>query len=409
MRDMRMKPNKLIKDEKGQIFILVIILMLVASLLITPLLTYMYSGRIATLRNEVRMDELYAADAGIEYGIQRIKVKDNLPTSGNSTPYPPPEASINGKMLSPVKITCVDNATYRIEATANTTSPTTSNTTITAQVNIFYFPMFADKAITSPTQVTLKGTDTINGDIWTPSLDPGGGSGATINGTVDNSPVVGWPDEAAMIQAMRDFYLGKVPSTPVPSQTINLNNNDSITIGPLYVNGNLRINGPTGSGKSANVTLQGVVYVTGQLYLNNNLTVNFGNSDNSWTIYVQGAGYPHVDNPTPSTSSVFVPSTVTFSGIGCLISEQDIYFHPNQTSGGFIYVMSINGSINFQPGGTFSGSLAGKVDVSQWSGGTLTNPYSPEEIRNLGLCYPGSLDSENVVRRIVFWDIKLDK
>ena len=65
--------NKLARDEKGYALILVLILLLLGSLLIPPLLGYMSTGLKTGLVYEKKTKELYAADAGIEEGVWRIK------------------------------------------------------------------------------------------------------------------------------------------------------------------------------------------------------------------------------------------------------------------------------------------------------------------------------------------------
>jgi len=64
--------NKLRRDETGQAFILVLILLVLGALIIAPLLGFMSTGLIAGQLNEKRMSELYAADAGIEDAIWKI-------------------------------------------------------------------------------------------------------------------------------------------------------------------------------------------------------------------------------------------------------------------------------------------------------------------------------------------------
>ena len=58
--------NKLIRGEKGQALIIVLILLLLGGLIIAPLLGFMSTGLKAGQVFEVKMNGLYAADAGIE-------------------------------------------------------------------------------------------------------------------------------------------------------------------------------------------------------------------------------------------------------------------------------------------------------------------------------------------------------
>ena len=58
--------NKLIRGERGQALIIVLILLLLGGLITAPLLGFMSTGLIAGQVFEVKMEGLYAADAGIE-------------------------------------------------------------------------------------------------------------------------------------------------------------------------------------------------------------------------------------------------------------------------------------------------------------------------------------------------------
>ncbi len=64
--------NKLVKEEKGQAFILVLILLLVGGLIIAPLLGFMSTGLLAGQMHEAKMEGFYAADAGIEDALYKI-------------------------------------------------------------------------------------------------------------------------------------------------------------------------------------------------------------------------------------------------------------------------------------------------------------------------------------------------
>ena len=69
---MRKTGNILITNEKGQAFIMVLILLLVGALLIVAVLSYAATTLKASQAFEKQVKEIYAADAGIEYGLWRI-------------------------------------------------------------------------------------------------------------------------------------------------------------------------------------------------------------------------------------------------------------------------------------------------------------------------------------------------
>jgi hypothetical protein len=87
---MKIINRKMRKNEKGQALVLVLILLLVGSLIIAPLLAFMGTGLKAGTTHEQKMDELYAADAGINDGMWQIK-NDKLATkfAGYSPAYDP--------------------------------------------------------------------------------------------------------------------------------------------------------------------------------------------------------------------------------------------------------------------------------------------------------------------------------
>jgi hypothetical protein len=64
--------NKLKGNEKGQAFILALILLAVGGLIIAPLLAFMGTGLMASQVYEKNMQALYTADAGVEDALWRI-------------------------------------------------------------------------------------------------------------------------------------------------------------------------------------------------------------------------------------------------------------------------------------------------------------------------------------------------
>ncbi len=79
--------SRLEKDEKGQAFILALILLAVGGLIIVPLLGFMGTGLMAARLIEQKVDETYAADAGIEDALHEILTGgfDSLDLGGDST------------------------------------------------------------------------------------------------------------------------------------------------------------------------------------------------------------------------------------------------------------------------------------------------------------------------------------
>ena len=70
---MKSMMKNLLRDEKGAALILALILLLIGGLMSAALLNHMGSGILAGEVHERRTDELYAADAGVEYAIWMIQ------------------------------------------------------------------------------------------------------------------------------------------------------------------------------------------------------------------------------------------------------------------------------------------------------------------------------------------------
>lgn len=395
--------KKQYREQKGQAFIIVLILMLVSALLITPLLSYQYSGWTATKRNENRMMELYTADAGIEDALLKIRTKNiespnDLPdTIGEAVLYDP-GISLNGRTIDEAGITYVNENTFKMFAAA--ASSEDSGTYVMAYTKIYnFFTNLLNNAITSPGYVEVGNNSQIIGDIQTPDLDlPNNPNLYDWSGNWKTDPIE-WPPYAGI----DEFYMQQIRDNGDSEfiegdYTITLAKNEVRTIDPMYIDGELEIRGPNNG--SAELILSGPVYVTGGVSFNNkNLTLRLGNtSDNtSSAIYLEGQGYSLTGIPK---YSIYLPPTVTLVGPGSIISEKAIYFRPNITTEDFIFVISLLAKVNFQPGGDFVGSIAGDVTVNLQPGNSIEWTEPPPYL-NL----PGSdWYDYNVVQEILSWN-----
>lgn len=88
--------NKLLKNEEGQVFVLALILLVVGGLIIAPLMGFMSTGLIVGQVFEKKMDGLYAADAGVEDAMWKIK---NNPPATYPDSYELP-ADVNEMLVS---------------------------------------------------------------------------------------------------------------------------------------------------------------------------------------------------------------------------------------------------------------------------------------------------------------------
>ena len=107
--------GRLKTDEKGQAMILALILLVVGSLILTPLLGFMGTGLLAAQSIETKMDEFYAADAGMENALWKL---ENDPPA--DYPYPLPMPDVNSKSVT-VTIDDLGYSFYKITSAAGGT------------------------------------------------------------------------------------------------------------------------------------------------------------------------------------------------------------------------------------------------------------------------------------------------
>jgi len=109
---MKKHGTELITNEKGQALILVLILLLVGGLVIVPVLNYASTTLKASQVFEKDVKEIYAADAGIEYGLWRIQQGDE---NFSET------LTVNGMQVT-IKVPAEDEATISANVTKAETS-----------------------------------------------------------------------------------------------------------------------------------------------------------------------------------------------------------------------------------------------------------------------------------------------
>ena len=97
--------NRLPRNERGVVLIIVLILLAVGGLTIAPMLSHMSTGLKAGQTYEKKTEEYYAADAGVEdalWQITRVQHDPALPSNEADDPWQYSITDINGKN---VKIT----------------------------------------------------------------------------------------------------------------------------------------------------------------------------------------------------------------------------------------------------------------------------------------------------------------
>ena len=377
--------NKLIRDEKGAALIVALILLLVAGLIAAPLLAHMGTGLVTGEIYETRTAELYAADAGVEDAIWKIQ-HDSIPaenwTESDDHPgwwvYEYPEALIvNDKGVDitlykqDLDPTCGEELVYRILATAMTedgggVASIPSTTTVEAYLRATYmdFSSLLDNALVSQDTIIIQPGTEVNGDVWLPDEDdltiqpPGTEIGEAINGTVKDQDymTVTWPtfdqlsgyywDDVKHLEeeAYPDGYVMNIPGGTTEE--------DPYIIGPLLAAGDLTI---TGDGW---IKLDGTIYVQGTLFTNPTPEIHVALEGH--TIFVEG--------------DINLLPGVWLHGSGCIIARYDIDFRPNLDTEGenFVLVLSLEGEVQFNPGTSFTGCIAGDALVQLQPGNTIS-------------------------------------
>jgi len=319
---------KLVKDgQSGQALVMALILLALGSLIVVPILNL--AGTSLNYHRVIQRNtlETYAADSGVDYALCQLG-NDSAeyevnPLQDNFT--------LNDKTVN-VTAEYLGNDIFKITSTATTDS--NSSTTIESYIHISPYPAFFNNGITSKNDVTIRPGAEVNGDVqYNGTLDNKG----TIDGNTIKAPVEDWPtvDELSQFYWVDDVISGS--SIDISSGT----EQNPYLIGPGHTSGNLTITGT------------GVAQLNGTLYVQGSLTLMPGSAImlNVETIYAD------VDITMQPGTNLYGP--------GCVIAAGDVDFQPNLMTGeeGYIFLMSVEGEVKFQPGNDFYGSVAGDIEV----------------------------------------------
>jgi len=380
----------------------VLILLILGALIITPILAFMGVGLKAGQTHERRTDELYAADAGVNYALWHIR-SGQVP-EGDS-PLVLDEFIMNDKVVSVTvyKVSGDDEPAYRIVSIASSNN-TDSSTTVESYVSIAYCTTsLLEAAITSHDNVFIK--DYVEGDV-------------ICGGTVDIQPASGWVEgyvkyvigidgEERIIppyfatqeetipemeywpeaDIFRQLYRSQVNvAEPYPFGIIDVAFTDEIPALYRDIDQDLLIKS---SVEGVETKLMGTVYVAGE---NSLLTIggpkDFTLDLDKNTIFCEG--------------EIRIDESCIIKGTGAIIAVGDVFFGPQMLTTGeeedYVIIMSIEGFTDMHPNGDFNGSVVGNTDVELYPGCTLTwlapNPgelnfpmYNAAEINTYNIYY----------------------
>ena len=353
------------KNESGQgVLAIVLLLLMLGAIILTPLLVFMSTGVKAGQVYESKLQEFYAADAGVEDAIWNIKNESFVSNYSLGE-------NVNNRTIN-VTIEPISGggySGYKIISTA--TSDSGGNTTIECCYGAFNYSSLLDNAITTNETLKLQPNLNITGNISTPDCSEVEDCDFSCTGCPDwtccvdcpnctsccSEEPLSWPTAEQLSAWYWDRVKG-LPSFPDPGEIdITEYPYSSIGIGPLYRNGTLDIYNGGSAGKNA--TLNGTVYVTGDLKIGKkgkDFTLNLNNQ----TIFVKS-------NTTGAPYAILVGKNVQIIGSGCIIAVGDVYFEPKGDVGSnttFVFIMSIEGTVQLQPLGDFYGAVAGNAEVN---------------------------------------------
>ena len=348
--------GSLLREEKGQALPIALILLALGSLIIYPLVSLTHTSLASGRLEESRMYENYAANAGISDGLRQLIIDSpSLPAVGNNWSYSIPDT--NDRPVT-VTVNHIDTTTWRIDGT--TASGDGHSTKINAYVDEY---SVLPNAITS-TSVTINGGAIVNGDVQYSSDNGSLVNNGTINGQIiDEAPV--WP----AIDDVRAFYLDQVQGAPTHEGDLIIivdadTNSDPYSLGPIYINGDLKIQGdPEGT-----VRLDGIIYVEKNVEIGDQVRVLL--NDN--TVF------------TGDGSITFLQGS-QIREHGCIISGKDIDISAGCTGGTNLTLWALTAGVNLNTTGEFWGSVnSGELNtlgnVVVQDGSTFTWNATPPDV-----------------------------
>lgn len=399
--------SRFLKGERGQVLPMVLILLVLGSTIVAGTLTYGATSLKTSQVTQDRAEQLYSADAGVRYAIWQLtnfpaEFSLDLPLPPAVPPTPNHTYSIieNGKTVT-VNIYCVVNVEYnRIYRITSKADGSDSSTTIEAYVSkiidLWKNAASSGEGIDPPScQLIEDGSIIIDGPtVPKVCADP----------PEEPYDTGDWP---FLDDYLYDYYLDDVDL--LLPDVINNDIDVDITriIGPLWAQpplqgGKYHLDIDNKGGDPTVVATLGAVepppwgtvfvekpLQEAKLNIGLNSVSDFTLDLNRNTIYVEG--------------SINIGGKCTIIGSGCIIATGDIYFTPNMltTEDDFVFVLSLNGSVTFQPSGSFYGSVAGKDVIGIQPGNLLKLTKPPKE----GVNFPTEGLGLNAVWVIDTWQI----
>jgi len=393
--------KRIVKDEKGRVMELVLILLTVGGLILAPLLGLMSTGLLAGQVYEKKTDELYAADAGVEDAVWKIQNDvEELPRPACEAEDPDPWSynisNVNGKGVE-VTITYVTNMTYQVESIATgNNSGTQIEAYVTGESYYGDYSGLLDHILTSPGEIDVA-------------------KKVILEYPEGADPYPSYPDDWPKVWELEDFYGGQVEDgTQCYGYTqVDLDGNDCPT-GPIYINDEA-IGCPSGleplyvegeldilnSGTDATLTLNGTMYATDD--------TSIGETSGDMILDLNGQTIFVSSDTTGNKKALIIGGKCIVKGPGVIIAVGDIEFKPKsqageEEGGGPVFILSVLGTTTLQPSGTVYGAIAGGIEVYVQQGDDPVITYPTAGFGDEDLNFLTGI--KKLVYSIATWEVK---
>lgn len=173
---MKAAVKRIVRNENGQVLILVLLLLVIGGLTLTPLLGLMSTGHVAGQVYEKKAAELYAADAGVEDAIWKLQNSDTAglpPIPCGDQPWEEPFdydiSDVNGKNVQ-VSLEYLGEGVFKITSMATSADDDTSTTILSYVEATFVEETVEDETIEGnidyeyQTEGSLNVTGSIQGE-----------------------------------------------------------------------------------------------------------------------------------------------------------------------------------------------------------------------------------------------------
>ncbi|MFC1972115.1 hypothetical protein ACFLVE_01750 [Chloroflexota bacterium] len=377
--------NKL-HEESGQALALVMVLFVFGSLAIVPLLQYTTNSLPINETDEQLTNELYAAEAGAKDAIRHLVEKTGEIPEVGSDPWKYNIAPVDGKAVD-VTVYHEEARVFHIISGASGGGRTEVDTYIVSMSSFMYV---FDKAIISNGDLDIGPNANIDGDVeYVADVKPTDEDklNAQITGDIvrDEDGLDWWPttDE---IEELSDWYRDETLNSPgvlevTGDYEITLSVASPVSIGPLYVDGDLNIKG------EGSAQIDGLIFAEGSINISPTpaCTVNL----NGQTIFA-ACWADFSEDPFEPCDDGFLkilPAT-TVDGSGCIIAIGNITYQPAYSSDEYLLLWSLGCTVFLLPNDDFVGSVVGALEVDCQPNTDITYVPPPD-----GFIFPGYDDS----------------